>query len=228
MKTKDLQDDITESFEVSKLPPIGPDGSLGLEPQRSVPDPRPRLCEAGPCEHYHRLRVQVDAEAPRAMKLPFRLPVIPEGARAVDDGMLYRPPPSFHTQLHHTCYPTPGIEIDIGPEPIVECSRWRPGSPTAQIKQQELFLRSPAGIEYRKQVDAWEARQADQESAAASIQADIDSAMAEYEAAVAARTAQEEAEATLVREQTEAGRVQEAIAGHRAAYEAANPKRGDE
>lgn len=209
MKTKDVQDDLAGNFEVSPLPPIGPEGAPVLSPQRPMRLPRPRLCEAGPCVHYHRLEVEVEAQDPMPMKVPVRLPVLPAGATVVADGTLYQPPPAVHTQLIHTCYPSSGIEIDLGPAPIYNCNRWTPmtaaeRSSEAALRRTEWLL-SAEGREYTEAVRRWEDARARETHADAATQAELASLMAAYEAAHASH---DDADTKAALEQ------------HRAAYEA--------
>lgn len=187
MKSKDVQDDLAGNFEVSPLPPIGPDGAPVLSPQRPMLAPRPRICEAGPCVHYHRLEVEVEAQDPMSMKVPIRLPVLPSGAAAVPDGTLYQPPPSIHTQLIHTCYPSSGIEIDLGPAPVYNCNRWMPMTVADRTSERMLhraeWMTSAEGREYTEAVRQWEQARAEEQRVDAATQAELASLMAAYETA---------------------------------------------
>ena len=90
---------------------MAPDGGLELEPAEPLDDPPPRLCEAGPCRHYHRMAVQMDAQNPMAERR---------------DGQLVRHARVFHTTVSHYCYPDVGIETNLGSLPVLECNRWVP------------------------------------------------------------------------------------------------------
>ncbi len=71
----------------------------------------PRLCEAGPCRHYHTMTIQLDAQQPHAERVDGRL---------VEHGRV------FHTEQHHYCYPDVGIETNLGALPVLSCNRWVP------------------------------------------------------------------------------------------------------
>lgn len=190
MRSKDLQDNLASGFEVGPLPPIGTDGAPMLAPQRPMPDPPPRLCEAGPCAHYHRLEVQLEAEDPKTMRVPVRLPVLPAGATSVPDGMIYQPPASFHTEVHHACYPHVGIEIELGPAPVIQCNRWRPAIDVEREQVQQEFLSSPRGVGYQNDVRAWQRAMSRAQEVDAAVQAEIATALSAYNTANAARDAE--------------------------------------
>lgn len=183
MRTKDLQDELAEGFEVGPLPPMGPDGALALEPFRNRPAERPRLCEAGPCKHYHRLEIQLEAQDPRAMKIPVRLPVVVPGAEVVLDGTIYRPPATFHTETHHTCYPDVGIEIDLGPAPVLRCNRWEPRVDD-KFYLRGLFWETTEGKAHLAAVAAWDAARAQELADATEAEALIAETMAQHDHAV--------------------------------------------
>lgn len=159
MRKTDPPGHLQEGFELSPAPPIGPDGVPQFAVPRPPLPPRPRLCEAGPCQHYHRLEIQVDAENPMSRTVPVRLPVLAPGMEASPGGTSYRAPAVFHTAVEHYCYPELGIETSLGPTPVVECNRWRPISPDASslaLRAQLQFFESPEGRSYRDAVAAWE------------------------------------------------------------------------
>lgn len=149
-KHRDLHDDLAEEFEPSALP-IGRDGAPVLEPLRKDKKPYPRLCEAGPCVHYHRMETQFDAAAPIAER-------VEEGGKLV--GISTGAP--FHTKVHHYCYPDVGIETDLGSMPVVTCNRWRPiGNEYRQVEMDRAAWRGSAdGQAYQAELDAWKADQA--------------------------------------------------------------------
>jgi hypothetical protein len=91
---------------------MSPQGSPLLEPVRELPPDPPRLCEAGPCRHYHRFQIQLDAQNPMDERKP--------------DGTVVRHGRVFHVQTHHYCYPDVGIELELGALPLLECNRWVP------------------------------------------------------------------------------------------------------
>ena len=149
MRSTDVQDELAEGFEVSELPPIGPDGAPQLSPLRTPTDQPPRLCEAGPCRHYHRMTIRMDAADP----LPQR------GA----DGALRSSPSNFHVEQHHYCYPDVGIEAKLGRLPVLECNRWSPISARderAVAENRGAFMESAAGVAYQAEMKAWQARRA--------------------------------------------------------------------
>jgi|SRR6185295_9316073 len=184
MRKTDPPGQLQNGFELSPAPPIGPDGAPIMTNPRAPLPARPRLCEAGPCVHYHCLEIQVDAEDPRSRKVPVRLPVLGPGMEAVPDGTLYRAPAVFHTATEHYCYPDLGIEMALGPTPVVQCNRWVPKYTDHNghelvlrtTLQQQEFWTSPQGQQYASAVEAWEtarereareAEQAEQEIAEA-------------------------------------------------------------
>lgn len=159
----------------------GPDG-LPVPPSgvSRVP-PRPRLCEQGPCRHYHRLTIQVDAESPRAVKTPVRLPLVSDMVtEASDGGALYQAPRTFHTEVQHYCYPDTGIETTLGATPVVECNRWSPDpeADDAAERARGIFLSSRRGQRYLADLKAWE----DAREAEATEAEEIERALADAEA----------------------------------------------
>lgn len=113
--SNDTQDDLQEGFEVAPLPPLAPDGAVTISPLRKLPTVAPRLCEAGPCVHYHCFEIQLDAARAIANELGENGTLIGEA-----------PPQSFHTQTHHYCYPTTGVETKLGDLPVLKCNLWTP------------------------------------------------------------------------------------------------------
>lgn len=97
-------DRLVDGFVPSSVPPMAPDGGLQLDPAPLEPPPaRPiSICELGPCRNYHELASKMDAQEPL-------------------DGSRVRLP-VFVTR---TCYPSPGIEMDLA-QPVRECSLWAP------------------------------------------------------------------------------------------------------
>lgn len=141
VKTQDPTQDLADGVDLSANPE--------LAPLRTPLTPRPRLCEAGPCRHYHRLEIQMDAQAPLSVR-------VPSGGASEP----YQPPPTWHVQVSHYCYPSPGIEMPLGALPVVACNRWRPifGVTNTQ-RAQESFEVSQAGQDYQATVAQWEADQ---------------------------------------------------------------------
>jgi hypothetical protein len=107
MRHNDAQESLADSVELATLPPIGADGHPQLAPNAPTPPEPPRLCEFGPCRNYHTFRIQLDAAQP----------LDPEAHGRVT-----------HAERHHYCYPTPGVETNLGSLPVLECNRWVPTS----------------------------------------------------------------------------------------------------
>ena len=151
MQHNDVQDDLQEGFDPAPLPPIGPDGALELEPPRKMPDPPPRMCEAGPCVNYHRFEIQLDVTRPIAER-------VEEGGKLVGAA----PPMPFHVRVFHYCYPTPGVETDLGDMPVLSCNRWQPCTREQIAKEQgviDAFYETEEGQAYHTALDAWLANQ---------------------------------------------------------------------
>ena len=138
MKHVDVQDELADGFEVSPLPPIGPGGAPELQPMRAPETPPPRICQYGPCANYHRFEVQLNAEKP----LPQRQP----------DGSVVVPKAPVHTEVHHYCYPTVGVEMRLGGLPVIRCNRWTASDP--RIEQRER-------LDYEHALALWESEQAE-------------------------------------------------------------------
>lgn len=105
------EDRLIGSWEPSLVSPIGPDGSPAPIPVAPpLPPPPVSICQRGPCRNYHRLVMSGDAAEPLH-------------AAALAIGREPR-------QTLHTCYPAPGIEVDLelGDRAVYECSRWSPPS----------------------------------------------------------------------------------------------------
>lgn len=147
---------------------MGADG----HPEPARPPARPRLCEAGPCRRYHKFTIQVDAAAPRAVRLPILLPEGTPRTQPVPGGTVYSAPAGFFVQTHHYCYPDTGIEMPLGDLPVTECNRWEPHG------GQDRFLRAPDGQEYLRRVAEWEGARLEEAHAAAEIQRAIDESLA--------------------------------------------------
>lgn len=145
------QDELQEGFEPSPFPPMAPDGALEIPPLRAVSDPPPRLCEAGPCRHYHRMVLQLDAQRPIAN-------AIEPGGKLVG----IAPEQPFHVNVHHYCYPDTGIETELGSLPVLECNRWEPFSDheiLASTNRKNDFLASARGKEFQTALDTWRQKQ---------------------------------------------------------------------
>lgn len=160
MRSNDIQDDLADGFEVAGVPPVGPDGALKMPPMRPSVPPPPRLCEQGPCVHYHQFTIQLDAEQARAAAVAGPGPS--HGALIGAGGQ------GFHTETHHYCYPTPGVESRLGSLPIIKCNRWTPKGDDEladDAARGDGFLLSSEGKRYLAEQAAWHAARAAEQAA---------------------------------------------------------------
>ena len=106
-------------------------------PPRSLPVVQPpSLCEAGPCHHYHRVASVMDAE---------------------DGGI----PGATHRQITRACYPAPGIELELGEVPVLQCSRWEPDNEQSRLDSiRQGYLKTVDGRAYAAKVEAFEEAEA--------------------------------------------------------------------
>lgn len=145
-----VQDSLADGFEPGPLPPMGPDGAPEIPPLRHLPVlEAPRLCEAGPCVNYHRFSMQLDAARPIADRLE-------EGGVLAGEA----PPAAFHSETQHYCYPSPGVEMELGSLPVLECNRWEPVSPmrtNSRKAREHEYLSSEEGKAFIARAQAWEA-----------------------------------------------------------------------
>lgn len=158
MRSNDVRDDMADGIELAPLPPMAKDGGPELEAARPIPPARPRLCEAGPCRHYHRMEVQVDAAQPKA--------------EVHEDGTITKAAAVFHREVHHYCYPDVGIETNLGAMPVTACNRWHPLLPADHLaaeKHGEVFMESRAGRDYLDELAAWEAHRDAEAQAATDV-----------------------------------------------------------
>lgn len=113
MRSRRAADNLSDHFDPSSLPPIAIDGGLELQPILAPPEAPPRLCEVGPCRHYHTFEIVMDSAKPM-------------GGRLTDDGRIEGTAyGELHVERQHYCYPDVGIETDLGGTPVIECNRWR-------------------------------------------------------------------------------------------------------
>lgn len=122
-------------WEPAPLPPRGPDGMVPAPPpSRSLPIVQPpSLCEAGPCRNYHRVASLMDAQQTM------------DGSDAI------------YPQVTRACYPTPGIELELGETPVLRCSRWEPDNEQERLDAiRHNFLKSKDGQAYVAQRAAFD------------------------------------------------------------------------
>jgi hypothetical protein len=101
-----------------------------------VMDP-PSLCEAGPCRNYHRVASVMDAQDPVGEVGPTR------------------------RQITRACYPTAGIELELGETPVLQCSRWEPDSEQSRLDSIRIaYMRSADGKAFSEKMTAFEDEQA--------------------------------------------------------------------
>lgn len=133
MKKTTLSARFLAGFEPMVLPPRGPEGMIPAGAPKKLPviDP-PSLCEAGPCNKFHRIRSIMDAE---------------------DGGN----PGALRTEVTRGCYPSPGIEIELGETPILQCSLWEPGGEQSRMESvRHNFLKSADGKAFTEKMLAFE------------------------------------------------------------------------
>jgi len=74
----------------------------------------------------------------------------------------------FHVEVHHYCYPTVGVEMNLGALPVTDCNRWDPDVPGGTLGgRRHLFAQSQDGQEFATEVKGWEATQAAEAAEAA-------------------------------------------------------------
>lgn len=112
VRSTDVRDELQDGVDAAPMPPRMPDGTLApFEPAAPLESAPPRLCEYGPCRHYHTFAVQLDAQNPMAERVGGRLVI---HAKA------------FHVTTNHYCYPDVGIETVLGAMPVLQCNRYVP------------------------------------------------------------------------------------------------------
>jgi hypothetical protein len=120
MPQNDAQDDLQGGFDAAMLPPIDADGAPVLPSIRPVTPVPPRLCEQGPCVSYHRFEIQIEAQSAQADAVA--------GLGERHGELIGSGGEAFHTQVHHYCYPSPGVDTRLGSLPVIDCNRWRPSN----------------------------------------------------------------------------------------------------
>ena len=76
---------------------------------------------------------------------------------AEDGGM----PGQTHRQVTRACYPAPGIELELGEVPVLQCSRWEPDNEQSRLDTLRAdFLKKPEGKAFAEKVSAFEQAEA--------------------------------------------------------------------
>ncbi len=174
MKTLRPNDALADGWEPSPPPHIGPDGLAIGPPSVESVEPYPSLCEAGPCQHFHRFEIQVEATSPLAQQVPIEIPDWPR-VETTPVGKVYRPLPVFHTRVERYCYPSTGIELELGSASMVRCNRFKPPESWHQQRRStddNLTGASRAAV-YVAKVKAWKDARAKEAQEAADIEQEI-------------------------------------------------------
>jgi len=138
MQRSTLTSRFLAGFTPSQMPPRGPNGMVPAPPppdgaRLPVIDP-PSLCEAGPCRNYHRVASVMDSQYPVGGSGP------------------------AHRQITRACYPTAGIELELGETPVLQCSRWEPDNEQARLDSlRSQYMKTPDGKAFVEKVAAFEA-----------------------------------------------------------------------
>ncbi len=136
MKTRNIQSELADGFDVGAMPAPAADGTMSGPPRALRAPTAPRLCELGPCRNYHRLVTQTEGQT-------------------YQDGT-----ESLNTQTSHSCYPSSGIEVELGAVPILECNRWAPSdvrdsANTMVARIRRSVLDSTEGQRFTNELFAW-------------------------------------------------------------------------
>ena len=129
-------DRLIDSFTPSEVP-VGPDGTPSPMPAQAESKLAPiPMCALGPCIHYHEVITKFDAQEPL------------DGTRG-----------SIHVQTTRTCYPSPGIEMDVTEHPVYRCNLWEPRSGLVQLRLRNLRKEyegsDRAHAEFRDYLESW-------------------------------------------------------------------------
>lgn len=140
MRSIDPNERVSGGFQPSPLPPVAPDGGLALEPAPTEPlEVAPiALCSIGPCARHHELVTKINAQ--EAL-----------------DGSAGR----VHLQVIRTCYPAPGIEVDLSETPVRQCSLWKPPLTTGDTPRDARELETARRYhrvcdEYKAFIASWQ------------------------------------------------------------------------
>jgi len=182
MGSHDVRDDLAQGFELADPP-----SPANAEPLRDRRPPPPRLCEQGPCRHYHRFEIQVDAEDPRLIRVPDSVPKTIPGVQETPRGLVYQPPSSFHREVHHYCYPSDGVDTNLGSLPVLACNRWCPKTPSQEMDEEHCqgkFRLSDEWAEYTRRLAEWtrarEQERRDADTVDQMVEAEADRVLEEY------------------------------------------------
>jgi len=160
LRSRRAADSLKDGFEPFDMPAPGPGGERELPAMREVPPAPPRICEYGPCRNYHTFGIVMDAAKPMG--------------GAFVDGKVVGPADAgeTHIEVQHYCYPTVGVETDLGSTPVVSCNRYRPqGLITIGVRRR-----------FARDLATWQAQQA---SGALERDEAVDAQIAEAAAALA-------------------------------------------
>jgi len=142
-----MDDDLQDGYETGGLGP-----QYGQSAKEPI-EPPPRLCEAGPCRHYHRFIRQMDAQDPIAISAGASSP--PDATQLEHGRVSLR---VYHTEAQHYCFPEVGIETNLGSTPIVDCTHWDPRTKTELDQladRRRMFQKSDRGKAFDAARKAW-------------------------------------------------------------------------
>ena len=60
------------------------------------------------------------------------------------------------SQITRACYPAPGIEVELGEMPILQCSHWDPRPNESRDLGRQRYLASDAGSKFAEDVSRYE------------------------------------------------------------------------
>ena len=70
-------------------------------------------------------------------------------------------PGQTHRQVTRACYPAPGIELELGEVPVLQCSRWEPDNEQSRLDSiRQGYLKTVDGRAYAAKVEAFEEAEA--------------------------------------------------------------------
>lgn len=113
---------------------VGPDGAPAPIPVAPLPERElVTLCQLGPCVRYHELRTKLDAQDPQ------------DGSER-----------HVYVSTTRTCYPSPGIEMDLSETPVRDCNLWEPRIDVAEtrLRHRQAYQRTKEGAEQWAEYEA--------------------------------------------------------------------------